>query len=674
MNSTWNQRPWWSRPGLWWAIALLLALALIPRFVMLGSRPVIHDESMFSFYSLTFARSGHFLHMPIMHGPTLMLLTGWVFRAFGESIEVARAFVAVLSLVAMAASLALAPRTTRWWLAPLLLSSPILLYFSRFIRNEMLFCAVEMVGMMGMGFACLGRRGQGWWALLGVASMISLLAIKENSLFVYATGLTFFVVWAANRWLMRRQLRAGTATGPAPRWLARWRLGATAGWLGGSLLGLLLVAIVYGVTLGPGPRKQAVEAVVGQGAPNVAAVVARQESLPFAQSAQVMARQMAMSWLNLKGSWDYWEGQHSVQRISGALHYHVPILLTYELPLLLMLFAGLIWDAATQRRRAITYAGALIAWVAIWLLWRVIVEPEPPGLLARVQDFLHIGPSASMMWLGLMFTPLLAWALLELREGRSLAAWMGWWAACSLFQYSSAGEKVPWLAVHIALPFYLALAFVWEPRLRDFRIGGRRWAIAIVTVSTLLALRNDYYLIGERSADGSERMVYNHTTPWFDEFVRNRLAIWDESTSPIPLKQRRVILAGAPSWPGTWYFRDTRYKLVSRKSDLREEMDDVDLILAEEHQVDAFLETENADDWVIHRGMMRKHWWAPWPDEELWWPRKGERKDETRGFGMIRTLASDFVDLWRYYWLREPWSKVGGFPIATLEPRSRRMP
>jgi hypothetical protein len=132
------------------------------------------------------------------------------------------------------------------------------------------------------------------------------------------------------------------------------------------------------------------------------------------------------------------------------------------------------------------------------------------------------------------------------------------------------------------------------------------------------------------------------------------------------------MLAGAPGWPGTWYFRDTRYKLVSRKSDLTEVSEDVDLILAEQQQLDAFLETASAEDWVISRGTMRKHWWAPWPDEHLWWPRRGERTEETRGFGMIRTLASNFGDLWRYYWTRETWSKVGGFPIAVLEPRVRR--
>ena len=121
-------------PGL--AAAGLLALFVVPRFVLLETRPVIHDESLFSYYALIFHDRSHYTHIPMLHGPALMLALGTVFSVFDDTIAVGRAFIAVCSLVALGLLLALAPARTRWWLAPLLATSPVLLYFSRFARNR----------------------------------------------------------------------------------------------------------------------------------------------------------------------------------------------------------------------------------------------------------------------------------------------------------------------------------------------------------------------------------------------------------------------------------------------------------------------------------------------------------------------------------------------------------
>ena len=99
-----------------WVVSTLVAVTLLMRFVMLGDRPVMHDESLFAYYAYVFFDTGRYTHMPILHGPTLMLATGALFAIFGDSVAVARAFIASASLVMLAAALVLVPRRCRLWI------------------------------------------------------------------------------------------------------------------------------------------------------------------------------------------------------------------------------------------------------------------------------------------------------------------------------------------------------------------------------------------------------------------------------------------------------------------------------------------------------------------------------------------------------------------------------
>ena len=608
-------QPQTHRPIDWPLVAATLALAalaVLPRYWGLGVRPPMHDESMFAFYGFDAMRSGHYTHMPILHGPALELTVGWVFRLFGDSLASARAWIATCSLVALTAALGLVPRRGRWWFALLLLTSPVLLYYSRFFRNEMLFNALLMLGMLGVARSLSPTPWRMAWGTLGMAALLALLCVKENALFVYASGISFAIVCGSARLIRPPDGDSGkgwrAATGRAGTWLrglvspaAGWPAGW--GWLLGTILGLGVVAFVYGRTTPDGTFS------------------------PLA---------------NLGQSWTYWVGQHREYRIEGPLHYHLPIIATYELPILLMLAAGLILDATRGLRAAAAYVGALVAWVALWWLWSVL---PVPGLFQKAFDFLHIAPNTSMLVLGLIIVPLLVWSLRALDRHRTLGAWMAWWAACSLFQYSSAGEKVPWLAVHITLPLYLTLPWVWEPAMRHW--GRRGWTVAAVLVlaATGLALRNDLALIGPRAANPAERILYNHTTPEFDRLCKSFLAEWGRDTEAIPLDKRTVVMQGAPSWPGYWYFRHCR--CVQPVGDRIPA--GADLVLGDVGDLDKLEAAAPSGEWVRVNLSLRDAWLADWPAKGTLWR-----------------------SLWRYYWLREVWHPTGGYPISALEPTCPR--
>ncbi len=718
-------RPFPLRP---WIVSILVAVTLLMRFVVLGDRPVMHDESLFAYYAYVFFDTGRYTHLPILHGPTLVLASGALFAIFGDSIAVARSFIAVASLVMLAATLALVPRRYRLWFAPLLITSPVLLYYSRFLRDDILFGAVLMVGMVGFAVALSPRHGpnlgvgvKAACAALGMFMFVALSGIMENAAFVYATGATFLLLLAAQRGLQRtfRKRRQAAASSPelrsspesglsselrscselrsspesdssselrsspatssfaqvtsvppslppsaAQRSVVRDRWIMGAGWTAGVLLGLAYLAFVYGITLGPSFQDQARRAVAGDAPETLRAIDLKKLDLTWSEQANVTVRLMADSWRNAKESWDYWMGQHKQHRISGPSHYYLPILLTYELPICLLLVAGLVWDACLRdarlsdvffrKRRAAVYGAAGALWGALWLLWRLVSTNIAPEWLVGLERFLHLAPDASALMLGLVITPVLVWSILSLRERRVLAAWMGWWLACSLFQYSVAGEKVPWLAIHITLPLYLTVVWLWAPRLR--RLGRKRNGVAVVmgivapflvAGTSLLALRNDIPLIGSGAADPAERIVYNHTTPWLHQALESRVALWKTMQDTVPLKERRVVMVGHGVWPAAWYVRHLSYRVVEDNQKLLGVPEGTDLVIGTPEQLAPLLVGAQAGRYMAHAGSLREAWVERWPDADR---------------------SSSMAKLWRYYWSRELWTPRSGFPILVVEP------
>lgn len=686
----------------------LVLLAVVPRFINLGVKPVMHDESLFAYYSYLAmvaletpppaAVEGQpappkppiYMHMPILHGPTLTLVSAWLFHWFGDSIAVVRAWIAAMSLLGIAAAWALWPRRTRWLLLPLLLTSPILLFYSRFYRNDALFCVILTIGTLGMARGMTRRPNAILWSILGPAMFFTLLALMESALFVYAAGAFFGVIcliFRLLRWLFPRTVRRWRAVFRAPRPiqardvpknpkkkgtpppaiapapLARghvWqsgRINAYLGWTIGVLAGLIVIAVVYGIAS-------------GQAAP-----------LVLADDASA-AKRIGMSvlkdfgWLNLKASWDYWEGQHVEHRIAGAFHYHLPILLTYELPIFLMVYVGIAWDAALGRRRLPLHVVVLAAWALFWLLWRALLPAgatEPPaGLIGKALVFLHLEPSASSLIVGLLIVPMLVWTCLALVERRVLGAWMAFWAACSLFQYSAAGEKVPWLAIHIALPYYLAAGWIWGPLLARRTKPVRVVFIALAIVGALIGLRNDLRFLGEDQANPRERLVYNHTTSELDRIIKRNLALWELDTAAKSPKERRILLIddpvyGGPTWPGFWYFRRNTYiYTAAAEPQLNKEWD---LVIGATGPLQPALTTQPPGRWKSTATSLRDHWLAPWPQEQRWRDRMGATMTSREPLAPL--VRDTLRDLWRYYWLREPWTPPGNFPIIVLEPIHR---
>lgn len=198
----------------WEVIAYLIifVLALVTRFADLGSRVMSHDESLHTKFAWDLAEQGNFQHTPLMHGPLLFVATAFFYTLFGDNDFTARIFPALLGVLVV-----MFPILFRRWLGKtgaviasvLLLASPLLMYYSRYIRHDMLAIFFALV-MFYAVFQYLDGpervKGRGYWLVLLAGAMSLLLASKEVAFIyiaIFGSFLTLFWLFA----LMQRYLR-----------------------------------------------------------------------------------------------------------------------------------------------------------------------------------------------------------------------------------------------------------------------------------------------------------------------------------------------------------------------------------------------------------------------------------------------------------------------------------
>ena len=404
----------------------ILLLAVVSRFWDLGARAMSHDESLHALYSYYLYSGSGYVHNPMMHGTFLFHANALIYFLFGDSDYTARIVPALFGVF-----MVLSPLLLRRWLGRvgavvtsiLLLISPSFLYYSRYIRND-IYITVWTMLLIAALFHFLQSRKPGWFYFGAVVLVLS-LATKENSYIFGYIGVVFVVeAYLWEKFSHRNQL-----------WL----------YVGGGLLSLILLAIA--ILLGRPPAEGAETAEAAAGAMKLAksVIMVLGGSLPAVlvtaslirsrhpQPSSIEEAIRSLSWqkwliaaiilfliyallfttfftnpvglgTGIFGSIGYWLAQQEVERGGQPWYYYLLLLPMYE-------FAPLLFS--------------LVATVYY------IVRGVPPNS-AQKQDARETPPSPSISSL---FVPFLLF-----------------WAIASLFIYSWAGEKMPWLVVHPALP------------------------------------------------------------------------------------------------------------------------------------------------------------------------------------------------------------------------------
>jgi uncharacterized protein (TIGR03663 family) len=188
--------------------ALFIVIAIISRFYDLGARAMSHDESLHTYFSYQLANGRGFQHTPLMHGPFLFHITALSYFLFGANDYTSRVPYAVFGVV-----LVLLPVFFRRWLGRtgalatsfMLLISPSILYHARYIRQEESILVWTVLTVLCI-WRYLEDRRAGW--LIGLAVVLAFHATDKSTSFLNIAMFLLFLVPVA-LWQLYRMRKRG---------------------------------------------------------------------------------------------------------------------------------------------------------------------------------------------------------------------------------------------------------------------------------------------------------------------------------------------------------------------------------------------------------------------------------------------------------------------------------
>ncbi len=461
---------------------LLVSAVLATRLAGLGIRVQSHDESLHTKYSWNLYIGQGFQHTPLMHGPYLFHVTALSYFLFGDSDFTARLPVALMGVILIAI-----PYLLRRWLgragalvtACFLLISPSIAYYSRYIRHDIPVILWSLVVVFAI-FSYLHDGRQRWLYLM--AAGVSLMFATKEVAFIYNTIFGFFLVGlsayqiAKHDWEKesdKQQLSTVWKT------LCSYRSFELV-----ILLGTLCLPFLAPVPIeliGLNPTDYTAPTIYYSGLTTILVLLIsigiglawdwRRWSIAAAIHYAIFLVLFTTVFTNgtgiasgMIGSLGYWLEQQGVKRGGQPWYYYGIIVPLYEyLPLLLSLIT----------------TGYLAVYVARHM------QTKPPSLIQ------------------------------ELIQDRLFVIFLVWWIALAWIIYSYAGEKMPWLVTHLALPMILLSGwgigrFVehvnWRQTLRQ-----RSWLLALLIPPFTIALEALFYALARGPFQGYNLEALNVT-------------------------------------------------------------------------------------------------------------------------------------------------------------------
>ena len=236
------------------------------------------------------------------------------------------------------------------------------------------------------------------------------------------------------------------------------------------------------------------------------------------------------------GGIQYWLQQQHESRGGQPWYYYFLVVPLYEQVSVLFGVAGLGYYFLHRRTRLALIAGALF--LAFTLL--TLFTGAAPALQLLLALFMIVG--------GLV--------LLVSRPRSILINLFLWWTVVTWGLYIYAGEKMPWLTIHMLLPLmvvaslYLGHLFHVAPRL------SRKWWITtgLLAITAIISLRSSVALSYADGANPTEMLVYTQTSqdvPNVSQVIHH-IPLLPSSTGA----RVRVWIDGADTWPWVWYLHD----------------------------------------------------------------------------------------------------------------------
>ncbi len=180
-------------------IVLVLLICLITRVYSLSARPVDHDESIHAWLSYVLEKTGRYHYDPTYHGPLLYHIAAAVFYLFGDSIFNGRMIIVAFTLMGVL----FACLYDRWMgrnvyiFVFVLLFSPAILYYSRYMRNDMILvpCFIAAVYC----YLRYTETSKPYFAFASAFFLALMVCSKENAYIYLFIFLTFPLAYGIYR-------------------------------------------------------------------------------------------------------------------------------------------------------------------------------------------------------------------------------------------------------------------------------------------------------------------------------------------------------------------------------------------------------------------------------------------------------------------------------------------
>ena len=630
----------------WWLWAGVILLATIFRVWGLGDKPLHHDESMHAYFSLIFAENpSSYSYNPLLHGPfqfhaeaimfafILGLQSIFVHGVSGNpwiNDATARIVPALFGIGIVALPLGLRRELGRYGAlaaAFLLAISPTFVYFSRFLREDIYF-NFFMFAMVVSAVRFAHSRKLGWFVALCASTVLAYATFEGIylTLAIFGSFIAILFVWELA--LPIANVLPKELSDRERLFFSRAGLLALLGIIGG-LIAVTALKIVEGLSnyINANQANQNHSDAVVANVENISVALLLYASIVIAllvigtllwrmyyedvqaNLARIRAEEGEASdaspepegsysrvetvdwiltapsrWLRRIAERFDRERQPLLSAVftTGWIYWFVAFVVSW------VIFAALYWTIPGPGGTVSTWAEGFQQGIGhgIW-----------QGLYYWIEQQ-NVARGGQPVYYYLMVIPLyeqlavvfgLAGVLYSLMRPNRFRLFLVWWFLVSLILYSWAGEKMPWLTIHILLPLMLLAGMtvgralegtVEFVRGRQWRwadvdlgdlgadVGSRagefqRWkrpalsiAGTVVALILLIPMVHSMLILSHQdAADGPhEMLVYVQTTEDVDS-VMNYINHADQVLYHGQHKLRIAVGVGE-EWPFYWYLRD----------------------------------------------------------------------------------------------------------------------
>jgi uncharacterized protein (TIGR03663 family) len=541
-------------------LVVLIVLAVGSRFWELGARSYNHDESIHTSESYDLYTGKGYIHNPIFHGPLLYHLTAATFFLFGDTDVTGRVPNVVFGIILVALPFFFRKWLgRRGWVVTslLLLISPSITYYSRFNRHDiyvevfavlLLLCILKYFEARAAVAAGDAEDKSPRW-LYATAAVLALSFTTMETTFIFTALFAYFMTaaftfdWLRQRWPeanVTDQIIVSAIVG-IPFFalyigylsivqLAHflnvdlklddvWRTSPSfdiSAVLGTLAMPLIITPLFISFVLHRDPLDYSAGGITSSGMVLVAAIfLAALIGLMWDWRKWLICALLFYSitvfffttvftnpggiGTGFIGSLGYWLTQQGVHRGDQPPYYYLMVTLPmYEyLPFLFGLLGVFFMLFKRGVRRSAYFLVVLVPLLAflayVWFTDGMLAQLQS---LLKSKDTLAAGDTTVLVLIVLV--PL--FLILHFEPGNAANRFptlLGIWTLGVLILFSWAGEKMPWLLVHLTIPLAFVSGYFMESVLDEnwrelYRRGallfGLLLALGLLTVATMLLI------------------------------------------------------------------------------------------------------------------------------------------------------------------------------------------